>query len=143
MLRSPGFLSTRTLFQLSRPILGRANKPRIQWRNASTHASRSNTKRRNLLGVVSGGALLAVGLSPFYASSIYADAAVSDESSELTLGALIRYYVVYTMCSIPVLVDNSPRLLQFATLPGINWIAETFVRITFFDQVSVTTCRHH
>ncbi|KAG6910629.1 hypothetical protein DXG01_009138 [Tephrocybe rancida] len=38
------------------------------------------------------------------------------------------------MCSIPSLVDNSPRLLQFAMLPGIRWFAETFVRMTFFDQ---------
>ncbi|KAG6855380.1 hypothetical protein H0H87_003919 [Tephrocybe sp. NHM501043] len=52
----------------------------------------------------------------------------------MSFRALIRSYAVFTMCSIPALVDNSPRLLELAMLPGISWLAETFVRMTFFDQ---------
>lgn len=132
MLKAAGFLSTRTfLTRLSPP------RQRIQWRSASTRVGRPD-KRRSLFAVVSGGILLTLGLSPFYTSHIHADAALdtpTDEMSELTLGALVRSYAVYTMCSIPALVDNSPRLLELASLPGIKWLTETFVRITFFDQV--------
>ncbi|KAF8060829.1 FAD-linked oxidoreductase [Lyophyllum atratum] len=133
MLRAPRSLTRSSLFQVLRPTSGRTSSiPRIPWRNASTHAGGTATKRR--LGLVTGGVLLALGLSPFYTSIIHADAVAPDETKEMSLGALIRTYAVYTMCSIPALVDNSPRLLQLATLPGISWIAETFVRITFFDQ---------
>lgn len=141
MLNTPGFFSARTFLQLSRPTLGRVNRSRIQWRNASTHTGRSD-KRRSLFGVVSGGAILAVGLSPFYTPMIHADAVFKslqttalDDAQEMSLGALIRSYLVYTMCSIPVLVDNSPKLLQLASIPGIKSITDAFIRVTFFDHV--------
>lgn len=137
MFRAPGYLTKRTIFQVSRPAsrlsLGSTAIPRSQWRSASTNAGQTVIKRRKL-GLLSGGVLLALGMTPIY-SFIHADAVAPDETKTMSLGALIRTYAVYTMCSIPVLVDNSPRLLELATLPGINWIAETFVRITFFDQV--------
>ena len=53
-----------------------------------------------------------------------------------SLGSFVRAYTVYAMCSVPALVDASPRLLSFLTsVPGIKQITEAFVRITFFDQV--------
>ncbi|KAF5376968.1 hypothetical protein D9615_007235 [Tricholomella constricta] len=93
----------------------------------------ANLQRRPALisgGLVSGGLLLAL------ASTIHADSApvAPDEMRDMPLSALVRSYAVYTMCSIPALVDNSPRLLQLASLPGIRSIAEAFVRVTFFDQ---------
>ncbi|KAF5328486.1 hypothetical protein D9611_014534 [Ephemerocybe angulata] len=51
------------------------------------------------------------------------------------LRSLIRSYVVYSLCSIPVLVDNSPRLLEtFTKIPGLREVTFGLVRITFFDQ---------
>jgi proline dehydrogenase len=56
--------------------------------------------------------------------------------TESSLGSLLRAYTVYTMCSVPALVDASPRLLSFLTsIPGLKQITEAAVRITFFDQV--------
>jgi len=49
---------------------------------------------------------------------------------------LIRTYIVYSMCSVPVLVDASPRILSvLSAVPGVRQITEAFVRVTFFDQV--------
>ena len=53
-----------------------------------------------------------------------------------SLAALFRSYAVYTMCSIPTFVDNSPRLVRVLDVPGLRWITETFIRLTFFDHVS-------
>ena len=66
------------------------------------------------------------------ASTVFAD----NDVEESSLRSLIRAYTVYTMCSVPSLVDASPRLLSFFTsIPGLKHITEAFVRITFFDQV--------
>ena len=69
------------------------------------------------------------------ASTVFADNGV-ETNKELSLGSLVRAYTVYTMCSIPALVDASPRLLSFlSSIPGLKQITDAFVRITFFDQV--------
>ncbi|KAJ7155870.1 FAD-linked oxidoreductase [Mycena filopes] len=92
---------------------------------------------------VSGGVVL--GLGGVWASKIHADSAVSfpatskpkrDEgATQSSLSALVRTYVVYTMCSIPALVDNAPWLLKtLSGIPGVGWITENVVRVTFFDQ---------
>lgn len=68
-------------------------------------------------------------------SAVFADDGV-EKIKESSLGSLVRAYTVYTMCSVPALVDASPRLLAFLTsIPGLKQITEAFVRITFFDQV--------
>ena len=55
---------------------------------------------------------------------------------ELPLRALVRSYIVYTLCSIPPLVDHSPRLLDAVTsVPGLRHLAFGLVKVTFFDQV--------
>jgi proline dehydrogenase len=110
---------------------GNATTSRLGWRYSSTQVRNSN-----VLLVASGGFLLALGLSPSYAGRVHADseAQVTSKSTETSLGALIRSYAVYTMCSIPALVDHSPRVLELASLPGLKWVTEAFVRITFFDQ---------
>ena len=94
-------------------------------------------KYRSGLLVASCGILLTLGLSPFYTGKAHADSEpqlTSIPGSEASLSALIRSYAVYTMCSIPALVDHSPRILELASMPGLKWITKAFIRITFFDQ---------
>ncbi|KAF9556320.1 FAD-linked oxidoreductase [Agrocybe pediades] len=39
------------------------------------------------------------------------------------------------MCSVPVLVDASPKILSvLSSIPGVKQITEAFVRVTFFNQ---------
>ncbi|KAF8140762.1 FAD-linked oxidoreductase-like protein [Mycena galopus ATCC 62051] len=120
-------------------------------RFSATHGLRyaSSTPRKMIggrnLALVSGGA--ALGLATLFASKVHADSAAvvtlpvaskskrDDETIRSSFGTLVRTYVVYTMCSIPALVDNAPWLLQtFSSVPGVRWITEAIVRITFFDQ---------
>ncbi|KAF7367645.1 Proline dehydrogenase [Mycena sanguinolenta] len=97
------------------------------------------------IALVSGGA--ALGLVTLFASKLHADSATAitfpasskpkrdDEAIRSSFGTLVRTYVVYTMCSIPSLVDNAPWLLHtFSSVPGLRWITEAIVRVTFFDQ---------
>ncbi|KAJ6614938.1 FAD-linked oxidoreductase-like protein [Mycena sp. CBHHK59/15] len=97
------------------------------------------------LAFASGG--VAVGLTTFLTSRLHADSAAivslpttsdsnrGDNATQITLRTLVRTYVVYTMCSIPALVDSAPRILEVLTsIPGVRWITEAVVRVTFFDQ---------
>lgn len=61
---------------------------------------------------------------------------------------LARSYLVYTLCSIPMLIDHSPTLLHTLThspIPGLKTLTESVVRGTFFAQFvageSVAGCR--
>ena len=71
---------------------------------------------------------------------VYAD---SEEPSSTPLGyvapslsSLFRTYAVYSMCSVPGLVDASPRILSALTkVPLLKQLTESVVRVTFFDQV--------
>ena len=70
-------------------------------------------------------------------TTVFADNGV-EKIKDPSLGSYVRAYTVYTICSVPALVDASPRFLSFLTsIPGIKQITEAFVRITFFDQVWV------
>lgn len=61
---------------------------------------------------------------------------ISDRQ-QAPLSALIRTYVVYSMCSIPFIVDYSPSILSaLSSVPGIKQITELLVRVTFFNQAS-------
>jgi proline dehydrogenase len=138
MSKTVGFLGKRPSSLLHSHFIqrssGNAIRSRLGWRSASTQVG--NTKRSSVLLVASGGILLALGLSPFYTGRAHADSEtqLTSKSNETPLGALIRSYAVYTMCSIPALVDHSPKILELASMPGLKWITEAFVRITFFDQ---------
>ncbi|KDR68719.1 hypothetical protein GALMADRAFT_256542 [Galerina marginata CBS 339.88] len=77
--------------------------------------------------------------SAFLVSSIYADSIADDENkkedSTKSLGSLVRAYTVYSLCSIPALVDASPKILSvLSSVPGLKQITEAFVRVTFFNQ---------
>jgi proline dehydrogenase len=51
------------------------------------------------------------------------------------LSGLVRSYAVYTMCSMPILVDSAPSILaSLSNIPGIKQITEAIVRRTFFRQ---------
>jgi len=55
---------------------------------------------------------------------------------EQPLKALVRSYVVYSLCSIPTVVDQSPKLLDLLSrVPGLKQVTYSLVRVTFFDQV--------
>ena len=55
--------------------------------------------------------------------------------SRTSLSSLLRSYVVYTLCSVPALVDYSPTVLAtLTTIPGVKHVAEAIVRSTFFAQ---------
>lgn len=73
---------------------------------------------------------------------VRADAASGGESSssgshQTPLSVLLRSYLVFSMCAIPTLVDHSPAILAtLSSIPGLKQVAESFVRATFFAQVS-------
>ncbi|KAE8213029.1 hypothetical protein CF327_g3387 [Tilletia walkeri] len=57
--------------------------------------------------------------------------------AHLPFSALLRSYVVYTLCRFPVLVDAAPTLIDWAentSLPYVASIAHWIFRRTFFDQ---------
>lgn len=88
------------------------------------------------------GTLVATGLWIAAQSPVHADTEEKKgqhERHQVPLSALLRTYVVYAMCSIPALVDYSPVVLStLMSVPGIKQLTEAVVRITFFDQVSLT-----
>ncbi|TRM59231.1 FAD-linked oxidoreductase-like protein [Schizophyllum amplum] len=82
--------------------------------------------RRPLLGA-------ALTASVFAGSRLHADAQPVSPSEPLS--SLVRAYVVYTLCSFPVIVDSSPKILSYLTsVPGLRTLTEGIVRVTFFDQ---------
>ncbi|KAK0553183.1 proline dehydrogenase [Tilletia horrida] len=57
--------------------------------------------------------------------------------SHLPLSALLRSYVVYTLCRFPWLVDAGPALIDWTestSLPFVSTISNWIFRKTFFDQ---------
>ena len=55
---------------------------------------------------------------------------------EQPLKAVLRSYFVYSACSIPALVDYSPKILDtLSRVPGLKQLTYGIVRVTFFDQV--------
>jgi len=86
--------------------------------------------------VVCSGALTAT-LMFGWGYTLYADTPpLSREPAPGPLPQLLTSYVVYSMCSIPGLVDASPALFSLCTsMPGLRQLTEAFVRATFFAQV--------
>ncbi|EJT53285.1 proline dehydrogenase [Trichosporon asahii var. asahii CBS 2479] len=57
--------------------------------------------------------------------------------SGVPASALVRAYLVYTLCGFPTLIDISPKLLDVCTkspIPGVKQVTEVIIRRTFFDQ---------
>lgn len=54
-----------------------------------------------------------------------------------SLTSLLRSYFVFSVCSVPALVDWSPHIISFMTsIPGLKQLAEALVRRSFFAQVT-------
>lgn len=82
-----------------------------------------------------GGSLLFYGQKPVY-SDTRDDERYIVPRQPTPLSSLIRTYVVYTLCSMPTLVDWSPAILNtLLSIPGARQITEAGVRATFFSQV--------
>ncbi|KAL1714374.1 FAD-linked oxidoreductase-like protein [Schizophyllum commune] len=96
---------------------------------ASRLFARSYALRRPLLGAAfAAGALGAT-------HTLHADAPPAAVSPSEPLSAYVRTYVVYSLCSIPFVVDASPKLLTWLTaVPGVRTVTEAAVRATFFNQ---------
>ncbi|KAL0573845.1 hypothetical protein V5O48_008109 [Marasmius crinis-equi] len=124
------------------PEMSRAGR---RWASSTSSVSEAlpRSSRRRNRAIFGGGLLLLLGFGAFNAFSqpIRADSDDDDEEKDTSgkstdpLSSLVRSYVVYSMCSIPALVDSAPTLLQvFTGMPLIGNITEALVRITFFDQ---------
>lgn len=51
--------------------------------------------------------------------------------------SLLRSYAVFTICSVPPVVDHAPDIISaLLAVPGIKQLAELGIKYTFFDQVS-------
>ncbi|KAL1732563.1 FAD-linked oxidoreductase-like protein, partial [Schizophyllum commune] len=96
---------------------------------ASRLFARSYALRRPLLGAAfAAGALGAT-------HTLHADAPPVAVSPSEPLSAYVRTYVVYSLCSIPFVVDASPKILSWLTaVPGVRTVTEAAVRATFFNQ---------
>ncbi|KAG8879803.1 hypothetical protein FRB97_001373 [Tulasnella sp. 331] len=61
--------------------------------------------------------------------------ALDTRPKQESMSALIRTYVVYSLCSIPPVVTYAPAALSFCqSIPGVKQIVEAVVRVTFFNQ---------
>ncbi|KAI0307413.1 FAD-linked oxidoreductase-like protein [Multifurca ochricompacta] len=98
-------------------------------------AAATRSPRTLKISAASSGAL-AASLMAGLGYSFYADPSPSlGERVPTPLSKLVTSYVVYSMCSIPGLVEASPALLAFCTsIPGLRQLTEAFVRATFFTQ---------
>jgi proline dehydrogenase len=86
--------------------------------------------------VVGSGALTATLMLGWGYSLCAETPSLSREPVPTPLPQLLTSYVVYSICSIPGLVDASPALLALCTsIPGLRQLTEAFVRATFFAQV--------
>lgn len=92
---------------------------------------------RSLRISAAGGGALTATLMLGLGYSLYADAPLpSKESVPIPLSKSLTSYIVYSLCSVPGLVDASPALLSFCTsIPGLRQLTEALVRATFFEQV--------
>ncbi|KAI0358838.1 FAD-linked oxidoreductase [Trametes cingulata] len=136
--------ATRLFPRLSGPSC----RPTIRVRGLATShpppnaSSRFFTARRvAALGLVSGGLFGASFLIPGVRSVLYADSEEGEtkrtavQRTATPLSALVRTYIVYSVCSIPSLVDLAPTLLStLLAIPGLKQVTETIVRYTFFNQ---------
>lgn len=60
------------------------------------------------------------------------------ENQPPPLSTLFRSYIVYSMCSIPALIDYAPNILDglmSSRIPFVKEVTEAVVRATFFAQV--------
>ena len=139
-------LALRTFRPLARTKLRHLHP--LSTAHASPRARVFTTRRLAIVGVVStlaAASAYAHTNGPIHADSERKDEAL-DEAKSLTqapLSELVRTYVVYSLCSIPALVDWSPAILStLLAVPILKQITEAVVRVTFFDQVRSSVLVH-
>ena len=79
------------------------------------------------------------------ASADVSDFANAEDSTirNIPLTFLLRSYFVFSVCSVPALVDWSPHIISFTTsVPGLKQLAGVLVRWSFFAQVRIHFGRH-
>ncbi|KAG8988197.1 hypothetical protein FRB93_004144 [Tulasnella sp. JGI-2019a] len=97
--------------------------------------SRLSSRKVYYVATLPLGALLVTITPPTAATDESTTEAIDKSPTKTSMSALIRTYVVYSICSIPPLVTYAPAVLSFCqSIPGLKQIAEAFVRVTFFDQ---------
>ncbi|TFK38690.1 FAD-linked oxidoreductase-like protein [Crucibulum laeve] len=111
----------------------KATGPR-RWARYSTNAHVSRPGITIRTASLSATALLSVSLG-LGAYRVYADYEEEATAPRPSLKTLVRSYFVFSMCSVPRLVDASPKILEvLSSIPGIKQLTEAFVRVTFFDH---------
>jgi proline dehydrogenase len=64
--------------------------------------------------------------------------ASSNDHQQQPMSSLLRAYLVFTLCSLPSLVDASPRIISFlSNTPVLCHVTDAFLKVTFFDQASI------
>lgn len=109
---------------------------------ARSHSSSSRTIPRSRLRRLAPLVIFA-GLTMSLIPSAHADSPPNPSSTQpssiqsASTLTLLRSYFVYTLCSLPPLIDNAPSILHVFThspIPGLKSITEAVVRRTFFAQ---------
>ncbi len=96
------------------------------------------TFSRATLGALTFGSLACASTTVFAdADADLADLQGHGQYRVAPFSSLVRAYIVFSMCSIPWLVDVSPMILKtFSSVPVVREVTEGFLRMTFFKQVS-------
>ena len=138
------FLSSLTLSSACRNI---ASRKYYHLRNAQPRRFKSRLGAGVALaaGVATTTACAFSVLSSSDASADISDFANVEDSTirNVPLTSLLRSYFVFSVCSVPALVDWSPHIISFATsVPGLKQLTSVLVRWSFFAQVRIYFGRH-
>ncbi len=86
---------------------------------------------RTTLGLTLSSLALAIG-----GTTVFAEHEQAADEPKSSLCSMLRAYVVFSMCSIPHLVDSAPTILNtLSSVPLIREVMEAIMRVTFFKQV--------
>lgn len=123
--------------------LGLRGTPARCFRSQSTSSARSTGDNGRKIGftlLAAGGLATTVAMTLPNASadsSPQPDCPPTSSIHTASYGQMARSYFVYTLCSIPLIIDYAPSLLHTFThspIPGLKSITEGIVRYTFFAQ---------
>lgn len=129
----------------NRVVCPRRQLPPHRPYTSSSHDSQARPGRRKLVVFsVTGAGVAIVGLSlNHWADSSRGNSGKIDHQdrplANVPFSNLFRSYIVYTCCSISLLVDCGPSIADWCTetsIPGIWPCFEYIIRHTFFKQVS-------
>ena len=91
--------------------------------------------RRALLARTTLGLTLS-SLALAFGGTVFAEHEQAADEPKSSLCSMLRAYVVFSMCSIPRLVDSAPTILNtLSSVPLVREVMEAIMRVTFFKQV--------